>query len=227
MQLQRGNRLCSKNLREDTLDMMNELLSLSINWGYAKGSWLSLVHGVRELSRCNFGKQPRPLKAWFCWILQLPSIFIQGYGHMGKRVQAQGGAKIQLVVLRWVRVIEMSPRIISGFPFYGCAGREVFWRRQTIITVDDIKDKIKDALYETLSSPEQTRDYGPQIGDKVWEPVNYSRSQDKRWTGLIQKGSMRAPESAPFGTAKLSSIFRAMRRVISWIPTILEERGLG
>ena len=99
----------------------------------------------------------------------------------GKRVQAQGGAKNPVVVLPDAD-IEMSTKIIAD-SVYGCAGQRCL-AASTIITVDDQKRQIKDALYETVKS--RTTGYGLDREVNMG-PVITSESK-ARITGLIQKG---------------------------------------
>ncbi len=99
----------------------------------------------------------------------------------GKRVQAQGGAKNPVVVLPDAD-IEMSTKIIAD-SVYGCAGQRCL-AASTIITVDDQKRHIKDALYETVKS--RTTGYGLDKNVNMG-PVITPESKS-RITGLIQKG---------------------------------------
>jgi len=99
----------------------------------------------------------------------------------GKRVQAQGGAKNPVVVLPDAD-IEMSTKIIAD-SVYGCAGQRCL-AASTIITVDDQKRQIKDALYETVKA--RTTGYGLDKSVNMG-PVITPESKS-RITGLIQKG---------------------------------------
>jgi malonate-semialdehyde dehydrogenase (acetylating)/methylmalonate-semialdehyde dehydrogenase len=99
----------------------------------------------------------------------------------GKRVQAQGGAKNPVVVLPDAD-IEMSAKIIAD-SVYGCAGQRCL-AASTIITVDDEKRQVKDALYEAVKS--RTTGYGWEEGVSMG-PVITSDSKN-RIEGLIQKG---------------------------------------
>ena len=99
----------------------------------------------------------------------------------GKRVQAQGGAKNPVVILP-DSDIEMSTKIIAD-SVYGCAGQRCL-AASTIITVDDPKREIKDALYETVKS--RTTGYGWEEGISMG-PVITPESKN-RIEGLIQKG---------------------------------------
>ena len=99
----------------------------------------------------------------------------------GKRVQAQGGAKNPVVILPDAD-IEMSSKIIAD-SVYGCAGQRCL-AASTIITVDDHKKQIKEALYETVKS--RTTGYGLDK-DINMGPVITPQSKE-RITGLIQKG---------------------------------------
>lgn len=99
----------------------------------------------------------------------------------GKRVQAQGGAKNPVVVLPDAD-IEMSTKIIAD-SVYGCAGQRCL-AASTIITVDDQKRQIKDALYETVKS--RTTGYG--LDREVNMGPVISPESKTRITGLIQKG---------------------------------------
>lgn len=99
----------------------------------------------------------------------------------GKRVQAQGGAKNPVVILP-DSDIEMSTKIIAD-SVYGCAGQRCL-AASTIITVDDEKRQIKDALYETVKS--RTTGYGWEEGVNMG-PVITPDSKN-RIEGLIQKG---------------------------------------
>ncbi|NNG11087.1 MAG: CoA-acylating methylmalonate-semialdehyde dehydrogenase [Arenibacter sp.] len=99
----------------------------------------------------------------------------------GKRVQAQGGAKNPVVVLPDAD-IEMSTKIIAD-SVYGCAGQRCL-AASTIITVDDHKRQVKDALYETVKA--RTTGYGLDKNVNMG-PVITPESKS-RITGLIQKG---------------------------------------
>lgn len=99
----------------------------------------------------------------------------------GKRVQAQGGAKNPVVILPDAD-IEMSTRIIAD-SVYGCAGQRCL-AASTIITVDDHKREIKNALVETVKS--RTTGYGLDK-DVNMGPVITPESK-KRIQGLIQTG---------------------------------------
>ncbi|HMB61739.1 MAG TPA: CoA-acylating methylmalonate-semialdehyde dehydrogenase [Eudoraea sp.] len=99
----------------------------------------------------------------------------------GKRVQAQGGAKNPVIILP-DSDIEMSTKIIAD-SVYGCAGQRCL-AASTIITVDDQKREIKEALYETVKS--RTTGYGWDEGVSMG-PVITPESK-KRIEGLIQKG---------------------------------------
>ena len=99
----------------------------------------------------------------------------------GKRVQAQGGAKNPVVILPDAD-IEMSSKIIAD-SVYGCAGQRCL-AASTIITVNDQKGQIKEALYETIKS--RTTGYG--WDDNVsMGPVITPESKD-RINNLIQLG---------------------------------------
>tara|TARA_R110002020_G_scaffold133031_1_gene296925 strand:+ start:8600 stop:10075 length:1476 start_codon:yes stop_codon:yes gene_type:complete len=99
----------------------------------------------------------------------------------GKRVQAQGGAKNPVVVLPDAD-LDMSAKIIAD-SVYGCAGQRCL-AASTIITVDDQKQQIKEALVETVRS--RTTGYGLDR-DINMGPVITAESK-RRVTGLIQKG---------------------------------------
>ncbi len=99
----------------------------------------------------------------------------------GKRVQAQGGAKNPVVVLPDAD-IEMSAKIIAD-SVYGCAGQRCL-AASTIITVDDEKRQVKDALYEAVKS--RTTGYGWEEGVSMG-PVITPDSKN-RIERLIQKG---------------------------------------
>lgn len=99
----------------------------------------------------------------------------------GKRVQAQGGAKNPVVILP-DSDIEMSTKIIAD-SVYGCAGQRCL-AASTIITVDDPKREIKDALYENVKS--RTTGYGWEEGVSMG-PVITPESKN-RIEALIQKG---------------------------------------
>lgn len=99
----------------------------------------------------------------------------------GKRVQAQGGAKNPVVILPDAD-IEMSTKIIAD-SVYGCAGQRCL-AASTIITVDDQKREIKDALYETVKS--RTTGYGWDDGVNMGPVI--TRESLSRIEGLIQKG---------------------------------------
>jgi len=107
-------------------------------------------------------------------------IYSKGTAH-GKRVQAQGGAKNPVVVLPDAD-IEMSTTIIAD-SVYGCAGQRCL-AASTIITVDDHKNQIKDALYETVKG--RSTGYGLEEGVDMG-PVITAESKT-RIEGLIQKG---------------------------------------
>ena len=99
----------------------------------------------------------------------------------GKRVQAQGGAKNPVVILP-DSDIEMSTKIIAD-SVYGCAGQRCL-AASTIITVDDEKRQIKDALYETVKS--RTTGYGWEEGVSMGPVI--TQDSKNRIEGLIQKG---------------------------------------
>ncbi|RAJ11431.1 CoA-acylating methylmalonate-semialdehyde dehydrogenase [Arenibacter echinorum] len=99
----------------------------------------------------------------------------------GKRVQAQGGAKNPVVILPDAD-IEMSTKIIAD-SVYGCAGQRCL-AASTIITVDDQKRQIKDALYETVKS--RTTGYG--LDREINMGPVITAASKARITGLIQKG---------------------------------------
>jgi malonate-semialdehyde dehydrogenase (acetylating)/methylmalonate-semialdehyde dehydrogenase len=99
----------------------------------------------------------------------------------GKRVQAQGGAKNPVVILPDAD-IEMSAKIIAD-SVYGCAGQRCL-AASTIITVNDQKKQIREALYETVRS--RTTGYGLDA-DVSMGPVITPESRE-RIKGLIQKG---------------------------------------
>jgi malonate-semialdehyde dehydrogenase (acetylating)/methylmalonate-semialdehyde dehydrogenase len=99
----------------------------------------------------------------------------------GKRVQAQGGAKNPVVILP-DSDIEMSTKIIAD-SVYGCAGQRCL-AASTIITVDDQKRQIKDAIYETVKS--RTTGYG--WDDSVSMGPVITQESKIRIEGLIQKG---------------------------------------
>jgi len=107
-------------------------------------------------------------------------IYSKGTAH-GKRVQAQGGAKNPVVILPDAD-IEMSTTIIAD-SVYGCAGQRCL-AASTIITVDDHKNQIKDALYETVKG--RSTGYGLEEGIDMG-PVITAESKT-RIEGLIQKG---------------------------------------
>lgn len=99
----------------------------------------------------------------------------------GKRVQAQGGAKNPVVILPDAD-IEMSTKIIAD-SVYGCAGQRCL-AASTIITVDDPKREIKDALYESVKS--RTTGYGWDEGVSMGPVI--TQDSKNRIEGLIQKG---------------------------------------
>ncbi|MGB5500405.1 MAG: CoA-acylating methylmalonate-semialdehyde dehydrogenase [Maribacter sp.] len=99
----------------------------------------------------------------------------------GKRVQAQGGAKNPVVILP-DSDIEMSAKIIAD-SVYGCAGQRCL-AASTIITVDDQKRQIKDAIYETVKS--RTTGYG--WDDSVSMGPVITPESKNRIEGLIQRG---------------------------------------
>ncbi|PIB30579.1 CoA-acylating methylmalonate-semialdehyde dehydrogenase [Maribacter sp. 4G9] len=99
----------------------------------------------------------------------------------GKRVQAQGGAKNPVIVLPDAD-IEMSSTIIAD-SVYGCAGQRCL-AASTIITVNDEKREIKEALFETVKS--RTTGYGWQENVNMG-PVITPESKS-RIEGLIQMG---------------------------------------
>lgn len=107
-------------------------------------------------------------------------IYGKGTAH-GKRVQAQGGAKNPVVVLPDAD-IEISTTIIAD-SVYGCAGQRCL-AASTIITVDDHKNQIKDALYENVKG--RSTGYGLEEGIDMG-PVITAESKT-RIEGLIQKG---------------------------------------
>lgn len=99
----------------------------------------------------------------------------------GKRVQAQGGAKNPVIVLPDAD-IEMSTRIIAD-SVYGCAGQRCL-AASTIVTVDDQKRNVIEALYETVKS--RTVGYGWEEGVSMG-PVITPESK-ARITDLIELG---------------------------------------
>lgn len=99
----------------------------------------------------------------------------------GKRVQAQGGAKNPVIVLPDAD-IDMSVKIIAD-SVYGCAGQRCL-AASTIVTVDDGKREIKDALYEAVKG--RSTGYGWEDGIDMG-PVITPESKT-RIEGLIQKG---------------------------------------
>jgi len=99
----------------------------------------------------------------------------------GKRVQAQGGAKNPVIILPDAD-IEMSTKIIAD-SVYGCAGQRCL-AASTIVTVNDEKRKVKDALYETVKS--RTTGYGWNEGANMG-PVITAESKT-RITDLIALG---------------------------------------
>jgi len=99
----------------------------------------------------------------------------------GKRVQAQGGAKNPVIILPDAD-IEMSTKIIAD-SVYGCAGQRCL-AASTIVTVNDEKRKVKDALYETVKS--RTTGYGWNEGVNMG-PVITAESKT-RITDLIALG---------------------------------------
>ena len=107
---------------------------------------LSLVHGGKETVDAIL--EHPSIKA-ISFVGSTPVaryIYSKGTAN-GKRVQAQGGAKNPVIVLPDCDV-EMSSKIISD-SVYGCAGQRCL-AASTIITVDDQKRNIKDALYEVV-----------------------------------------------------------------------------
>ena len=99
----------------------------------------------------------------------------------GKRVQAQGGAKNPVIVLPDAD-IEMSMKIIAD-SVYGCAGQRCL-AASTIVTVDDQKGEVKDALYEAAKS--RSVGYGWNDGISMG-PVITPESKT-RITDLIELG---------------------------------------
>ena len=99
----------------------------------------------------------------------------------GKRVQAQGGAKNPVIVLPDAD-IEMSMKIIAD-SVYGCAGQRCL-AASTIVTVDDQKGEVKDALYEAAKS--RSVGYGWDDGISMG-PVITPESK-ARITDLIELG---------------------------------------
>ena len=99
----------------------------------------------------------------------------------GKRVQAQGGAKNPVIVLPDAD-IEMSMKIIAD-SVYGCAGQRCL-AASTIVTVDDQKGEVKDALYEAAKS--RSVGYGWNDGISMG-PVITPESK-ARITDLIELG---------------------------------------
>lgn len=99
----------------------------------------------------------------------------------GKRVQAQGGAKNPVVILPDAD-LEMSAKIIAD-SVYGCAGQRCL-AASTIITVDDGKGRIKEAIYETVKS--RVTGYGLDRNVNMGPVI--SPESKVRIQGLIQKG---------------------------------------
>jgi malonate-semialdehyde dehydrogenase (acetylating)/methylmalonate-semialdehyde dehydrogenase len=134
----------------------------------------------------------------------------------GKRVQAQGGAKNPVIILPDAD-IEMSSKIIAD-SVYGCAGQRCL-AASTIVTVDDQKKQIRDALYETVKS--RTTGYGLEDGVNMG-PVITPESK-KRVTGLIQKG---IDEGANVLLDGRNASIRGYEKGNFLTPTILENVAL-
>ncbi len=134
----------------------------------------------------------------------------------GKRVQAQGGAKNPVVILP-DSDIEMSVKIIAD-SVYGCAGQRCL-AASTIITVDDEKRQIKDALYEIAKS--RTTGYGWDEGVSMG-PVITPESKN-RIEGLIQKGIDEGADIVLDGRNATISGFEKGNFIT---PTILENVAL-
>ncbi|MDH3796630.1 MAG: CoA-acylating methylmalonate-semialdehyde dehydrogenase, partial [Flavobacteriaceae bacterium] len=141
---------------------------------------VNLVHGGKETVEAIL-EHPAIKAISFVGSTPVASyIYAKGTAN-GKRVQAQGGAKNPVVILP-DSDIEMSTKIIAD-SVYGCAGQRCL-AASTVITVNDEKRQIKDALYETVKS--RTTGYGWEEGVNMG-PVITPASKN-RIEGLIQKG---------------------------------------
>jgi malonate-semialdehyde dehydrogenase (acetylating)/methylmalonate-semialdehyde dehydrogenase len=173
-----GNAMIVKPSEKVPLTMM-KLFEFFDELDLPKGL-LSLVHGGKETVDAIL--EHPSIKA-ISFVGSTPVaryIYSKGTAN-GKRVQAQGGAKNPVIVLPDCDV-EMSSKIISD-SVYGCAGQRCL-AASTIITVDDQKRNIKDALYEVVKS--RKTGYGWD-SDTNMGPVITPESK-KRVESLIQKG---------------------------------------
>lgn len=173
-----GNAMIVKPSEKVPLTMM-KLFEFFDELDLPKGL-LSLVHGGKETVDAIL--EHPSIKA-ISFVGSTPVaryIYSKGTAN-GKRVQAQGGAKNSVIVLPDCDV-EMSSKIISD-SVYGCAGQRCL-AASTIITVDDQKRNIKDALYEVVKS--RKTGYGWD-SDTNMGPVITPESK-KRVESLIQKG---------------------------------------
>lgn len=135
----------------------------------------------------------------------------------GKRVQAQGGAKNPVVVLPDAD-IEMSAKIIAD-SVYGCAGQRCL-AASTIITVDDEKRQVKDAIYEAVKS--RTTGYGWADGVSMGPVI--TQDSKNRIEGLIQKGIDEGADVILDGRNASISGYENGNFIT---PTILENVDLG
>ena len=173
-----GNAMIVKPSEKVPLTMM-KLFEFFDELDLPKGL-LSLVHGGKETVDAIL--EHPSIKA-ISFVGSTPVaryIYSKGTAN-GKRVQAQGGAKNPVIVLPDCDV-EMSSKIIAD-SVYGCAGQRCL-AASTIITVDDQKRNIKDALYEVVKS--RKTGYGWD-SDTNMGPVITPESK-KRVESLIQKG---------------------------------------
>lgn len=141
---------------------------------------ISMVHGGRETVDAIL---ENPTVRAISFVGSTPVaryIYSKGTAN-GKRVQAQGGAKNPVIVLPDAD-IEMSMKIIAD-SVYGCAGQRCL-AASTIVTVDDQKGEVKDALYEAAKS--RSVGYGWNDGISMG-PVITPESK-ARITDLIELG---------------------------------------
>ena len=173
-----GNAMIVKPSEKVPLTMM-KLFEFFDELDLPKGL-LSLVHGGKETVDAIL--EHPSIKA-ISFVGSTPVaryIYSKGTAN-GKRVQAQGGAKNPVIVLPDCDV-EMSSKIIAD-SVYGCSGQRCL-AASTIITVDDQKRNIRDALYEVVKS--RKTGYGWD-SDTNMGPVITPESK-KRVESLIQKG---------------------------------------
>ncbi len=173
-----GNAFIVKPSEKVPLSMM-KIFELIDQLDIPKGL-VSLVHGGKEAVDAIL---EHPTIKAISFVGSTPVaryIYSKGTAN-GKRVQAQGGAKNPVVVLPDAD-LEMTSKIIAD-SVYGCAGQRCL-AASTIITVDDQKRQIKEAIYETVKS--RTTGYGMDK-DAQMGPVITPQSK-QRIEGLIQMG---------------------------------------